>query len=55
MIGSRRRDEAHYHVSELAARYDASVAAETDQPDEAYSDWQQYVWEQISAPWPPSD
>src|SRR5437764_7154980 len=35
-IGSRRRDEARYWVNELASRYDASVAAETDRPAEAY-------------------
>jgi uncharacterized cupin superfamily protein len=54
-IGSRRRDEARYVVNELAARYDASAAAETDQPDEAYADWRQHVWERIPAPWPPTD
>jgi uncharacterized cupin superfamily protein len=55
MIGSRRRDEAHYPVNELAARYGASVVAETDRPEDAYADWHQHDWEQISAPWPPSD
>ena len=28
-----------YPVSELAAKYGASVAKETDKPDEAYADW----------------
>jgi uncharacterized cupin superfamily protein len=52
MIGSRRRDEAHYPVSGLAARYDASAAAETDRPEEAYADWRQHPWEPARAPWP---
>jgi uncharacterized cupin superfamily protein len=38
MIGSRR--EAHTTpVNELAAKYDASVTAATDEPAEAYADW----------------
>jgi uncharacterized cupin superfamily protein len=53
MIGSRRRDEAHYPVSELAARYDASVAADTDEPAEAYADWREYEWKPASGVWPP--
>jgi uncharacterized cupin superfamily protein len=52
MIGSRRLDEAHYPVSELAARYDASVARETDEPDEAYADWRSEPWESVPSPWP---
>src|SRR5437899_5999924 len=39
MIGSRRKQQAHYPVSELAAKYDASVARATDDPAEAYADW----------------
>ncbi len=39
MIGSRRVDEPYYPVNELAARYDASVAADTSDPEEAYADW----------------
>src|SRR5205823_13895987 len=39
MIGSRRLDEAHYPVNELAAKYDASVKEATDSPAEAYADW----------------
>src|ERR1700733_1624401 len=38
MIGSRRRDEAHYPVSDVAAKYDASVTSATDRPAEAYAD-----------------
>ena len=52
MIGSRRKDEAHYPVSEVAAKYDASVAQETDVPDEAYSDWAREPWEPAKSPWP---
>jgi uncharacterized cupin superfamily protein len=55
MIGSRRKDEAHYPVNELAARYDASVSTETNRPTEAYADWHQYAWEPTPAPWPPAD
>jgi uncharacterized cupin superfamily protein len=39
MIGSRREDACHYTVSETAAKYDASVSKETDDPAEAYADW----------------
>ncbi len=53
MIGSRRRDEAHYPVNEVAARYDASVPTATDDPDEAYADWREEPWRAIDAPWPP--
>jgi uncharacterized cupin superfamily protein len=55
MIGSRRKDAAHYPVNELAARYDASVTAETNRPAEAYADWHEYTWERTRAPWPPTD
>src|SRR4030081_3428538 len=41
MIGSRRKDEAHYPVNDLAAKYDASVASATDDPAEASADWRQ--------------
>ena len=53
MIGSRRRHEAHYPVSELAAAYDASVASETDDPVEAYADWRREERRPIPSPWPP--
>ena len=39
MIGSRREDACHYTVSNTAAKYDASVSKETDDPAEAYADW----------------
>jgi uncharacterized cupin superfamily protein len=39
MIGRRPDGPIHYPLSELAARYGASVGAETDDPDQAYADW----------------
>ena len=40
MIGVRPEVETIlYPVSEVAAKYGASSAKETDQPDEAYADW----------------
>jgi uncharacterized cupin superfamily protein len=52
MIGSRRKDEAHYPVNEVAARYDASVTTETDEPAEAYADWRKEQWRRVESPWP---
>jgi hypothetical protein len=52
MIGSRRKDEAHYPVSDVAAKYGASVAAETDEPSEAYADWRKEPWREVRNPWP---
>lgn len=37
MIGSRREDAAHHPVNPVAAKYDASVEQDTDDPDEAYA------------------
>jgi hypothetical protein len=38
MAGARSEDgRLHYSVSELAARYGASAAEETSDPDEAYT------------------
>jgi uncharacterized cupin superfamily protein len=53
MIGSRRLDEAHYPVNELAAKYDASVAQATDSPEEAYADWRREPWRDAPGSWPP--
>jgi len=40
MIGSRPEVEIlRFPVSEVAVRYGASAANETDEPDEAYADW----------------
>lgn len=52
MIGSRRLDEAHYPVSEIAAKYDASVAKETDSVPEAYADWADEPRREVPNPWP---
>ncbi len=52
MIGSRRLDEAHYPVNEVAAKYGASVSVQTDEPDEAYADWRQEPRQPAQNPWP---
>ncbi len=52
MIGSRRVDAAHYPVNEIAARYDASAARDTDDPAEAYADWREQPWTSTPNPWP---
>lgn len=51
MIGSRRLDEAHYPVNDVAAKYDASVKVATDSPREAYADWRELPWEKTDNPW----
>lgn len=55
MLGARPEVETLlYPVSEVAARYGASAAKETDQPDEAYADWPgEYA--PVRLPWPLSD
>ena len=52
MIGSRPEVETLlYPASEVAARYGASTAKETAEPDEAYADWPgEYV--PVHLPWP---
>jgi uncharacterized cupin superfamily protein len=52
MIGSRRKDEAHYPVNEVAAKYGASVTSATDEPAEAYADWRREPWQPIRSAWP---
>ena len=52
MIGARPDDPILYPVSELAARYGASVETETAIPDEAYADWPG-DYEPLRLPWPP--
>ena len=52
MIGSRREDRAHYPVSEVAAKYDASVSEPTDDPAEAYADWRKEPRRRAPNPWP---
>jgi uncharacterized cupin superfamily protein len=52
MMGVRREDEKLlYPASELAARYGASAAEETDDPEEAYADWPG-EYEPQRLPWP---
>jgi hypothetical protein len=52
MIGARPEDgRIHYPISEVAARYGASAATETESPDEAYADWPgEFVPARV--PWP---
>ncbi|MEO5633786.1 cupin domain-containing protein [Gaiella sp.] len=52
MIGARPEVEVlRYPVSEIAAKYGASVAKETSEPDEAYADWPgEYL--PVRLPWP---
>jgi uncharacterized cupin superfamily protein len=52
MIGSRREDAAHYPVSPVAAKYDASVNQDTDEPAEAYADWRREPRRPTPNPWP---
>jgi uncharacterized cupin superfamily protein len=52
MIGARPEIETlHYPVSEVAAKYGASAATETDSGDEAYADWPG-DYQPIRLPWP---
>jgi uncharacterized cupin superfamily protein len=55
MIGARRGDEEEllYPVSDVAAKYGASVAKETSNPEEAYADWPG-EWKPTRLPWPPA-
>lgn len=51
MIGARPDVGIRYPVSEVAAKYGASVAKETGDGDEAYADWPgEYV--PVRLPWP---
>ncbi|MFN2472168.1 MAG: cupin domain-containing protein [Gaiellaceae bacterium] len=52
MIGARKEMETgRYPVSDVAAKYGASVAKETSDPDEAYADWPgEYT--PVRLPWP---
>lgn len=56
MVGGRRGHlPIHYPVSEVAARYGASVREETDDPQKAWSEagWSFADFEQTRLPWPP--
>jgi len=56
MIGVRPKDEVlTYPVSELAARYGASVEEETHDPDVAYDGWGQGEMQPQRVAWPPDD
>jgi hypothetical protein len=46
-----QEEELHYPVSELAAKYGASAANETYDPDEAYADWPG-EYRPLRLPWP---
>jgi uncharacterized cupin superfamily protein len=54
MVGARKPDEeVQYPVSEVAAKYGASVSQPTDSPEEAYADWgRDYTETRLS--WPPA-
>ena len=56
MVGTRGPDveETEYTVDELAARYGASVAQDTDSSKEAYADLAR-EYTAVPAPWPPRD
>jgi len=55
MVGARVEDGIVYAVSEVAARYGASVSEETGSPHEAYAEWEPSRRERPSAwdrlPW----
>jgi uncharacterized cupin superfamily protein len=57
MLGARPEDEKleelNYPESEVAAKYGASAAKETDSPAEAYADWPG-EFEPARVPWPPN-
>jgi uncharacterized cupin superfamily protein len=55
MLGARPEEETLlYPVSEVAARYGASAAEETPNPEEAYADWPG-EYEPVRLPWPVTD
>ncbi len=52
MLGARPEVETlHYPVSEVAAKYGASAAKDTDVADEAYADWPG-DFQPLRLPWP---
>jgi len=54
MVGARPDEPIRYPVSDVAARYGASVSHETASSDEAYADWPG-EYQPVRLPWPPSD
>jgi uncharacterized cupin superfamily protein len=54
MIGARpEQEQLHYPASEVAAKYGASVAQDTPNPDEAYADWPGEYVPVARMSWPP--
>ena len=54
MVGARGKDRhVHYPVEESAARFGASVDAETSDPREAYASWEP-KFAPVEVDWPPS-
>jgi uncharacterized cupin superfamily protein len=52
MLGARPEvEKLHYPASEVAAKYGASVAKDTDVPDEAYAEWPG-EYGPVRLPWP---
>lgn len=52
MIGARPGEETlHYPTSDVAAKYGASAANETNDPEEAYADWPGDA-KPVRLPWP---
>ena len=51
MLGARPDEPIRYPVSGVAAKYGASVAKDTDDPDEAYADWPG-EYQPVRLPWP---
>jgi uncharacterized cupin superfamily protein len=51
MFGPRPEEGLLYPVSEVAAKYGASAAKDTPDPDEAYADWPG-EFEPVRLPWP---
>ena len=51
MVGTRPEEGLFYPVSEVAAKYGASVARDTPDPDEAYADWPG-EFAPVRLPWP---
>jgi uncharacterized cupin superfamily protein len=51
MFGLRPEEGLFYPASEVAAKYGASAAKETSDPDEAYADWPG-EFEPVRLPWP---
>ncbi len=52
MLGARPDVDLRYPVSEVAAKYGASAAKETGDPEEAYGDWPG-DFTPARVPWPP--